>query len=298
MNASTKLLHRLSAATVGLHANVPESHPSTLVLGTEREGTGVVVEPSKLVLTVNYTVLGAQSVSATFTDGSSHEAKLVAQDFTSGLAVLDCGAVAGGLHPRRSSELALGSDVAIIASTGGEERRIGDGVLSSLAPFEANWEFTLERALGSTAQNPGYGGAPMCDVEGTLLGLTFLDLAEIGRFSLGIPVDHFMEHEDELIQHGRRVSQPARAWIGCFCYAIRDHVVITGVMPNAPAARAGLKAGDVVLQVNGEDINDRRQLYALIAEQRPGGELEFRIYRDQGVRMVKITAGNVEEFFA
>ena len=75
-------------------------------------------------------------------------------------------------------------------------------------------------------------------------------------------------------------------------------MVIAGVMPGGPAALAGLKAGDVLLQVNEQRISDRGQLYSLLWEHRPGGEIEFKVYRDEAIRSFTITTGNAEEFFA
>lgn len=299
MNASLKLLHRLTAATVGLEARIPESHPSTVVLGTERQGSGVVLEPSKLVLTVNYLTLGAESLTVFGTGGTRIPARVVAQDFASGIALLGIdGRIPTGLPPRHSSGVPAGSEIVVVASTGGGDRRVADGAVLSLAPFDANWEYSLDRALILTTQSPGFGGAPICDLLGNVLGVTFLDTGEVGRFTLGIPVDPLLDHQEELLQHGRRITRPTRAWIGCFCYTIRDHVVIAGVLPGGPAERAGLRPGDVLIDIDDERIRDRRQLYHHLWEHRPGGQLEFRVYRDDGVRSVTVTTGNAEEFFS
>ncbi|HYD50093.1 MAG TPA: S1C family serine protease [Terriglobales bacterium] len=299
MNASLHLLHRLTTATVGIDAKIRESHPSTVVLGTERQGTGVVLESANLVLTVNYLTLGAQSLTVTTTRGASFQAAVVAQDFVSGLALLESNAVAKvGLSPRHSRELNPGNDVVVVASTGKSERRTADGLLASLGGFEANWEYSLERALAITTQSPGFGGAPICDAAGKVLGVTFLDTGEVGRFTIGIPVDHYLDHRDELLEHGRRVSRPARAWIGCFCYTVREHVVIAGVLPGGPAERGGLKAGDVVIDIDAQRISGRGELYRTLWDRRPGAQVELRVYRDKGIHAITLTTASAEEFFA
>jgi serine protease Do len=91
MNASVKLIELVLPATVALKAVVAEEHPSAQILGSERFGSGVVIDPAGLILTVNYVVLGARSIEVTLLDGTDVEGTVVAQDFASGIAVVDMG---------------------------------------------------------------------------------------------------------------------------------------------------------------------------------------------------------------
>ena len=74
----------------------------------------------------------------------------------------------------------------------------------------------------------------MFDMKGRMVGVVSLNLNEVGKFSLAIPVDHFLQHSAELLRHGRRVTQPSRAWIGMYSYTLRDHIVIAGLLPGGP----------------------------------------------------------------
>lgn len=299
MNASLDLLHRLTSSTVGIETRIPEDHPSAAVLGTERQGTGVVLDRGSLIFTVHYVTLGATSVSITTSSGDCHRGRVVAQDFATGVALLSTvGELGEGLSPRHSSDISAGREVVIVASTGAQERRVNDGMISAIGPFDATWEFSLDRALATTAQSPGFGGAPICDLEGRVVGITFLDAGEVGRFTLGIPVDHIIDHQAELLEHGRRVTRAARAWIGCFFYTVRNHVVIAGALPGGPGAIAGLKPGDVLLAVNRVEVHDRRDLYDNLWALTPGTSIELRLYRDNGMRSVFVRAANAEEFFS
>lgn len=299
MNASLNLLHRLTAATVGVESVIPETHPTVAVLGTERQGSGVVLEGGIHIVTVNYIVLGADTVTVTPSGGKPLAAKVVAQDFAAGLALLRTATPIGdGIPAVASASAEVGQEVVIVASTGGAERRVSDGILTSVAPFDANWEFSLDRALSTSAQSPGFGGAPICDLSGRVMGVSFLDGGEVAHFTLGIPIDDVLENFDELIEHGRRVSRPKRSWVGCFCYTIRNHIVIAGVMPGAPAAAAGLRAGDVLLAIDRKEIRDRRQLYTTIWAQEPGATLQLQVYRDNRLQVLAVTTVDAEEFFA
>jgi S1-C subfamily serine protease len=298
MNATVRLIEIVAPATVALKAAVPEEHPSAQVLGTERFGTGVVVDPTGLVLTVNYVVLGARTLEVTLLDGTAVQGKVVAQDFTSGVAVIDIGSKAlSALRLCPSGELQVGQEIFIVAAADENRRRANDGGITSLAPFDAYWEYSLDRSIITTAMNPGFGGAPLLDLRGRVAGIVSLDLNEIGRFTLAVPVDHYLEHREELLRYGRRVTQPSRAWIGFYCYTFREHIVIAGVLPGAPGQQAGLKAGDVVLTVDGQRITDRRMLYTHLWTHRPGEMINFRIFRNNQITQIAVPAGNAEEFF-
>jgi len=299
MNASVRLIELVLPATVALKAVVAEVHPSAQILGTERFGTGVVIDPAGLILTVNYVVLGARSVEVTLLDGTEVEGTVAAQDFASGIAVVDMGTKGlAALRLGRSSALTLGQEVFIAAATGDNKRRASNGAISSLAAFDAYWEYSLDRAIMTTAMNPGLGGAPLLDSFGRVIGIVSLDLGEVGRFTLAIPVEHYIEHRDELLRHGRRVTRASRAWVGLYCYTFRSHVVIAGVLPGAPGEQAGLKPGDVVMAVDGQEIGGRHELYKHLWG-RPSGEvINFRVFRNNGVQQVAVPSGNAEEFFA
>lgn len=299
MNASVKLLESVVPATVALNVEVREHHPSAKILGKQRHGTGTVIDGDGLILTVNYIVLGARTISAVLADGTSHPARLIARDLQSGLAVLAIEASSLPALPLASSkQLRLGQEMFIVAAADSPPRRASEGCITSLQPFDAYWEFAVEPAIVSSAVNPGLGGGPMIDCAGRVIGITALDLNEVGRFTLAIPPDEFLLHRDDLLQHGCRTDAPRRAWIGFYCYTFREHVVIAGVMPDSPGARAGLVAGDVVLALDGNEIGDRRQLYQQLWRKCSGDRIELRLFRDNEVLHLVIAAGDAEEFFA
>src|SRR5205823_3313396 len=103
-----------------------------------------------------------------------------------------------------------------VGATASQERRAGGGHITYLGEFEAYWEYLLDRGIVSSAANPGYGGGGLFDLSGRLLGVLYLNLNEIARNSLAIPIDAFQTHVDELVRYGRVVSRPRRAWLGVF----------------------------------------------------------------------------------
>jgi S1-C subfamily serine protease len=300
VNASIKLIEQVIPSTVAIRTSVPQQHPSALLLGPERLGSGTIVDSAGYILTVNYIVIGATTVQVILLDGTQHEAEVVAQDFPSGIAVLkvpDAKLPAVRLFP--STELTPGVDIFLVANSGEDNgRRVNGGVIMSVAPFDAYWEYSSDRALTCTAMNPGPGGGPMFDMKGRMVGVVYLNLNEVGRFSLAIPVEHYLQNKDELLRFGRRVSQPSRAWIGMYSYTLRTHLVIAGVLPGGPGDKAGLKAGDVVLAIDNQEISDRRTMYEHLWSRRAGETVLFRVFRNNAIHDVAVISGAVEQFFS
>jgi len=298
VNASVKLIEKVLPSTVNIHARVPQDHLSAQILGAERMGSGALIDPNGYILTVSYVVIGAESLQVTLLDNTQYEAEIAASDFTSGLAALKIpGKGLPHLPLQSSAELHSGDEVFMVASVAEEGRRVNGGGIISLGPFDAYWEYCLDRAIITTAMNPGLGGGPIFDMVGRMVGVVSLNLNEVGKFSLAIPVEYFTEHKDELLRYGRRASRPSRAWLGMYSYTFRDRIVVAGLLPGGPGEKAGLKSGDVILEIDGQEILDRRQLYNQLWSRRAGETVSFRVFRNNSVRTIQVVSGNVEEFF-
>jgi S1-C subfamily serine protease len=298
MDAPVPLVKFLLETVVNLHTTVPRDHPSASILGNERMGSGVVVDEAGLILTVNYVVMGAQTVQVSFLKGRRQKAEVVAIDFETGLALVRV--KRQGLRPAAlaSTEgLERGAPVVAVGSTGTQERRAGGGLVTYLGEFEAYWEYLLDRGIVSSAANPGYGGGGLFDINGRLLGILYLNLNEVARSSLAIPVDAFQAHESELVRYGRVVSRPRRAWLGVFAHALEEGVVIAGVVPGGPGEKAGLREGDLIMSFDAEEIGSRRDLYTRLWRHEPGERLAIEVMRDNKVCRFEVTGGDRAEFF-
>lgn len=299
MNASVKLIEQVVPSTTGIHAYIPPGHPSAPLLGTERMGSGAIIGPEGYILTVNYIVIGATKIQVGLLDNHQYEAEIVAQDFANGIALLKVPSSKCPAVPlRASAELQPGDEVFMVASSDDATgRRVSGGFLSAVSAYEAYWEYRLDRALICSAMNPGLGGGPMFDMQGRMVGVVSLNLGEVGKFSLAIPVEHYLEHREELLRYGRRISRPSRAWVGMYSYPLRDHMVLAGLLPGGPGDQSGLKAGDVVLALDGQEITDRHVLYEQLWSKRAGETILFRVFRNNAVQDIAVLSGNIEEFF-
>jgi S1-C subfamily serine protease len=298
MDVSVELVRHLLQSIVYIHTTVSRDHPSTKILGNERLGSGVVVDPSGLILTVNYVVMGGQSLSVAFQKGRRAKAELVAQDFEVGLALIKVnrqGLVAADVGTGDVVERS--DEVVLLGAKQPQERCATGGFVTYVGEFEAYWEYMLDRAIISNAPNPGYGGGGLFTTSGRLAGTVSLNLNEISRSSLAIPTDFYRNHRDEMMRYGRVVSRPRRAWLGVFAQVIEEGVVVAGVVPDGPGDRGGLQEGDVIVSLNAEEVGSRRDLYTSLWRHEPGEALTFEVRRDNKMRRFEVKGGDRAHFY-
>ena len=299
VNAAVSLLGNVLPAMVHVHAVIPPAHPSAAILGIERMGSGTVIDSSGLILTVSYVVMGAASLRVTTLDEQEYEAELVKYDFASGLAVLRVPGVRLPSLPLRSTtDVQRGEPTFVVASVGPGKVRAADGFITEIGTFEATWEYVLERAILSTAMNPGLGGGPLVDRWGQVIGVVSLNLAEIGKFTLAVPSDCFIEHAPQFLVRDATAAIGTRAWLGVFCHLMGDRVVVAGLMKNGPCEAAGLQPGDILLAVDDRELLDRTTLYQYIWQHRPGDVVALRVFREQGEQALTVPLGDVAAYFA
>ncbi|HEX4209885.1 MAG TPA: S1C family serine protease [Candidatus Binataceae bacterium] len=300
VNAAIPLLEKAANATVSIHCQVPPAHSSVAIgLGTERTGTGTIVSNDGLILTVNYMLMGAQSVAVTLATGEQLPAQVVARDFTTSLGVLKIdGRDHPHIEPASSEACELGQEIFTISSMGDEKRCADTGIVTYLGPFDAAWEFVLERCVCVTASslNIGLNGGPICNAKGQLIAVSYLNFADLLRPILGIPAECFISGRDELVRHGHRVSTPRRLCLGVLSFTLREHVVIAGVFPGSPSDKAGLRQGDLVLSADDAEIHERKALYDAINKHRPGESVRLRILRNNEVHSLEVPAIIVDDY--
>ena len=298
MDTSVELVRHLLQSVVYIHTTVARDHPSTKILGNERLGSGVVVDPSGLILTVNYVVMGGQTITVAFQKGRRAKAELVAQDFEIGLALIKVnrqGLVAAEVAT--ADVLERSDEVVLLGAMQQQERRATGGFVTYVGEFEAYWEYLLDRAIITNAPNPGYGGGGLFTTSGRLAGTVSLNLNEIARSSLAIPTDFFRNHREELMRYGRVVSRPRRAWLGVFAQVVEEGVVVAGVVPDGPGDRGGLQEGDVIVSLNAEEVGTRRELYTNLWRHETGEPLTFEVMRDNKMRRFEVKGGDRAHFY-
>jgi S1-C subfamily serine protease len=281
---------------VYLEVQVAENHPSAAMLGTERMGAGVAIGSDR-ILTVHYLVVGASEVAISALDGRERRASRVALDHDSGLALLSVegpelqpATFAPGLAQR-------GSPVFILTATSRNERQGATGHITAVGPFEAFWEYAIDRAIMTTAANPGLAGAPLLDAAGRVVATVSLGLTSVGRYSLAVPVELYLERAEEIEERGEARATPHRAWLGVYPLVHEGEVVLTGVVASSPAEAAGLARGDAIVTVDGFPVSNLREIYDAIWRRQPGDAITLQVLRDQDIRVVEVRAGDRYSFY-
>jgi S1-C subfamily serine protease len=298
VNDHLRFLEHVVPAVVSIHSVTPQRHPSARILGTERTGSGAVIDAEGHVLTVGYVVMGARTIEITLPDQQQYPATLLFQDFESGMAILQTPARDLPTVPLgRSTALQEGDNVIIVAATDQTQRLASPGFISALRPFDAYWEYMLDRAILTTAMNPGFGGGPLLNAFGQMIGVLSLNLNSPKEMSLAIPIDLFHSIRDSVFAFGQVAGRRPRPWVGIYTEAVEGGVAVIGLIPNGPASRAGIEVKDIILEVDHVEIAARRELYEALWKRRAGDELTLTIQRGEDMREVRLAGIDRAEFY-
>jgi S1-C subfamily serine protease len=278
---------RMRAAIVGIQSLVPPDRPSAATLGEERAGAATVIEPDGLAVTVGYLVLEAARIDVTLEDGRRVTARVVGHDFESGLALIQLdstGAPYPAVRLGQSATLATGQPIAIvgIGATGPAAGVMGR--VTRVGPFVAYWEYLLERAIFVAPHHPAFGGAALVDPDGALVGVVSLRLP---AGHLAIPIDLLTPVRDAMVRTGRPARGP-RPWLGIRAIDVAGGIGIAGVSRAGPAESAGLRAGDVIVSVNGESVADVTAFYRRLWAQPLDEPLQLSVRRDGALQTVSV----------
>lgn len=256
-------------------------------------GSGVIVSPEGYVLTNNHVVDHMDDIEVMLTDGRHAKAKVIGTDPDTDLAVLKIDlerlpAITLG----NSEELQVGDPVLAIGNPFGVGQTVTGGIVSALGRNQLGIN-TFENFIQTDAAiNPGNSGGALVDARGNLIGINSAIYSRSGGnmgIGFAIPVSTARQVMDSLIREG----QVTRGWIGVeprdlspeiadtFNLKTREGVLITGVLRNGPAARGGLKPGDVVTTVGTVSVGNTAQLLNAVAALKPGEPTQIRVQRGE-----------------
>jgi len=266
-------------------------------------GSGVIVSPSGYILTNNHVVEDADEIEVILNDSRHAKAKVIGTDPDSDLAVLKIELdklptiVLGN-----SDLLQVGDQVLAIGNPFGVGQTVTSGIVSALGRNQLGIN-TFENFIQTDAAiNPGNSGGALVDTNGNLLGInTAIYSRSGGSMGIGfaIPVSTAKQVLEGLVKDG----QVTRGWIGVepndlspelaetFGVKVNEGVIITGVLQNGPAAKAGIKPGDVIERVGERKINDVTQLLSAVASLKPGNATPFTVNRKSQELVLTVTPG-------
>ncbi len=288
-------------SVVALRADIPGDAFTAGSLGTERAGNGVVIGDG-LVLTMGYLVMESESIWLSTTDGRVVPGHALAVDFETGfglvqpLGKLDVPVMAIG-----DSNAVTPGTPALLAAAGGRHRTIETRVVGR-QEFAGYWEYLIDDALFTAPAHPFWGGSGLIGADGKLLGIGSLILQqgdEKGRrvdMNMVVPTALLTPILGELVQHGR-VRRPPRPWLGLFAMENDESVMVGGVADGGPADKAGLRAGDRVVAVDGDEVADLGSLWRRVwSAGTAGARVRMSIGRDDDLLHVTVHSADRASF--
>jgi len=279
---------------------------------SEREqslGSGVIVSPDGYILTNNHVVDGATDIKVSLSDRRDFQAKVVGTDSKTDIAVLKIEA----------------TDLPALALGDSSKVQVGDVVFAIGDPFGIGETATMgivsatNRGLGSAIEdyedfiqtdaaiNHGNSGGALIDLHGDLIGINTAILPGNGGGNQGIgfaiPINMAHSVMDQLITHGKvirgylgiHIESVTPALAQSFGLKQTNGALIGDVSADGPSAKAGLKRGDVVVELNGTKVVDSNDLRLRISQTAPGTNVELKVIRDGQPKNVNVTLGELPE---
>src|SRR5271170_3155071 len=277
-------LDRVLSSVVGLHSIIPGDAFTAETLGTERAGNGVVIDDG-LVLTIGYLITEAEAVWLHLGDGRVVQGHAFGFDSETGFGLVQAlGHMDLEPLPIGSSAATTIGDRVVVGGAGGRTRSVASHIAAK-QEFAGYWEYLLNEAIFTHPAHPNWGGAGLISNRGELIGIGSLQLerereGNAEHVNMIVPIDLLKPVLEDLRKFGR-VNKPARPWLGMYSAEIENKVVVVGISNKGPAARAELKAGDVILAVKGEKVSSQTAFYRKLWALGPAGvDVPLTVYHE------------------
>lgn len=268
-------------------------------------GSGFILSSDGYILTNHHVIKDSKEVVVRLSDRRQFEAQVVGSDERSDLALLKIEA----------------SDLPAVKIGDVSKARVGDWVLAIGSPF--GFDYTVTKGILSAknrnldteqyvpflqtdaAVNPGNSGGPLFNLKGEVLGINSQIYSQNGGFqgvAFAIPIDVAVRVAKALKENGKVV----RGWLGIVMQEVDRNLaksfgldkpggaLIARILPDSPAEQAGLKAGDVVMKYNGQDVISYRTLKPLVGGSQPGDTITLELLRDRKLITIKVEVGTLE----
>ena len=287
------------SAVVEVRASVPAAARTAATLGTERLGSGVVIDADGLIVTIGYLILEASDVSVVTVHGASVPASIVAYDHETGFGLLRATGSLNLKPMRLGSSERIGEWEPLLVSAFGGPGVVRPAIAVSRREFAGYWEYLLEDAIFTAPPYPMFGGAALMNSDGQLVGIGSLAVGDAvqGERTLPgnmfLPIDSLKSVMAALLISGKASSEP-RPWIGVYSQETDDgHVLVQRLAEDGPASKAGIRVGDVVAQLDGERVTNLSGMYRRLWHGRePGDPVRITVLRGTELQEFDVTTGD------
>jgi len=279
------------------------------------QGSGFIISKDGYILTNNHVVGDADKITVKLNDGREFEAKRIGSDPKSEVAVIkiDGPEDLPFLEAGNSSDLEIGEWVIAVGNPFGLAETLTVGVVSAKGRSNIGIAEYEDFIQTDAAINPGNSGGPLLNIEGKVIGINTAIYSRSGGYmgiGFAIPIDYAEIIKDQLVSKGKVV----RGFLGIqlnredinedlaesFGLEKAGGVLIAEVIEDSSAQKAGLKPGDIILEINGDDVKNNRSFRNTVAMIEPGIKVTLTIFRDNMAKKVPVTIGTFpdDEFLA
>jgi S1-C subfamily serine protease len=305
------------AAIAKVRPAVVQVNVSVVAGGGEQglqSGSGVIVDKRGYIVTNNHVVQGAQSIEVVFADGEKIEnVQLAGNDPNDDLAVLKVTPPASMVVATLgdSSKLQVGEEVLAIGNPLGITETATHGIISALGRSVSESHVTIPNTIQTDAPiNPGNSGGALADLQGNVIGVPTLAAidpefdAPANGVGFAIPINQVKLVVPQIIQNGS-VTHTGRAALGIEGQDVDadlqamdslsvDHgVLVVEVQSNGAAAQAGVQQGDVIVAIDGKEVDNQASLGDVLATKAPGDKVSISVYRGSQQLTFNVTLGEL-----
>ena len=267
-------------------------------------GSGVIVDKDGYVLTNNHVVAEADEILVKLKGGEEFEAEVVGRDKKTDLALI---------------RIKAGNDLPYLPLGDSDKLRVGDWVVAVGNPFGLEHTVTAGivsakgRIIGAgpydnfiqtdAGINPGNSGGPLINMDGEVVGINTAIVAHGQSIGFAIPMSMAKPVIQQLREHGKVV----RAWLGVYIQPVTKELaekfdlddaqgaLVADVVKDGPAAKAGIKRGDVIVEFNGKKVEDSHSLPIMVASSPVGEKAEVLVIRDGKKKTLEVALGELDE---
>jgi len=268
------------------------------VLGTERAGSGIIIDSRGLVLTIGYLITEAVDIWVTDSNGRAVQATVAGYDQVTGFGLVQTfGSLDLPALPLGSSDAVQPADRVVVAGGGGIEQAI-NALVTARREFAGYWEYVLDEALFTAPAHPNWGGAAMIDGDGALVAVGSLlvqQLTQSGDTIAGnmmVPTDLLKPILADLTAYGR-VRRTPRPWLGMLVQEDDEGLIVGGLYEQGPSQLAGARSGDRILSVAGDEPDSLADFFRRVWAIGPAGSsIPITILRDGAAHELAVASAD------
>jgi serine protease Do len=271
------------------------------------QGSGFIISSDGLVLTNAHVVREAKQVTVKLSDRREFSAKVLGSDPATDIAVLKLDAK--GLPTVQlgdPKQVQVGDYVLAIGAPYGFEQTATQGIVSAKGRSLPGDSSVVPFIQTDAAVNPGNSGGPLFDASGRVVGVNAQIYSQSGGFqglAFSIPVDVALKVKDQIVAHGKveharlgvTLQDLSAPLASSFGLGAPDGALVSSVQPDSAAAKAGLKAGDVITAIDGEPVRVAGDVSSRVGLARPGDKLKLELWRDKSRLSETVSLGRADK---